>query len=308
MLKSISQSFFGFNRQQRNGLVVLVSISFALLIVRLSYPRFIEPRNMVVKNLELFEQRADSATQQAQVNYSAHTKTDVPRNKLFVFDPNTVTLEQLLKMGMREKTAQRLIKFRSKGFKFKTKDDLKKVYGISEKYYSVLAPYVLIAAPAGQNETVVQPLVSDKEEKREKTTESDRPRVATKLELNTADSLALLDLKGIGPSYAKRILKYRTLLGGFVSVEQLKEVYGFTEELYATVAPQVTVNDKLIQKINLSRDDFKTLNRHPYLSYELTKSLCNWRRKTDLNTTTLKSILNDDALYQKLVPYISFEP
>ena len=63
----------------------------------------------------------------------------------------------------------------------------------------------------------------------------------------------------------------------------------------------------LIKKINLNKDDFKSINKHPYLSYEITKSLFDWRRKTSLNATNLKEILNDPALYSKLLPYLAFD-
>src|SRR5690606_7484140 len=128
-----------------------------------------------------------------------------------------------------------------------------------------------------------------------------------KLELNSADSLQLLELKGIGPSYAKRILKYRSILGGYVSLEQLKEVYGFDEELFEKVKPYVEVNPSLVKKIKINSDDFKIVNKHPYITYELTKTIFDWRRKTVITETNFKDILNDEVLYNKLLPYLIFE-
>ena len=116
----------------------------------------------------------------------------------------------------------------------------------------------------------------------------------------------MLEINGIVPAFAKRILKYRSLLGGFVSVEQLKEVYGFTDEMFEKIKPNVTVNAELIKKINLNKDDFKSINKHPYLSYELTKTLFDWRKKTVITAVNLKDIINDDQAYNKLMPYISF--
>lgn len=97
------------------------------------------------------------------------------------------------------------------------------------------------------------------------------------------------------------------MLGGFITLEQLKEVYGFTEEMYAGVSPAFFISDAGIKKLRVNSDDFKTINKHPYISYELTKSIVQWRRKTDLNKTNLKDIFNDEALYNKTLPYLSFD-
>jgi competence protein ComEA len=117
----------------------------------------------------------------------------------------------------------------------------------------------------------------------------------------------LIELKGIGSAFAKRILKYRTILGGFINVEQLKEVYGFTDELYEQILPFIKVDANLITKININKDDFKIINKHPYLSYELTKTICEWRRKTLITATNLKEIINDNTVYNKVLPYTDFQ-
>ena len=285
-MKTFLQSYFGFNREQRNGLLVLLFVSFTLLIIRIVYPYSIEPdKNIVISNLPLYEKMLD---EQSGEN-SSPSKTN-----LFVFNPNTVNYEQLLQLGFKEKTARTFLKYRSKGFVFKQKSDLQKVYGISPELYEKLEPYILI--PNGK-----------KSEGRNEKSEVAAKQQQKKLELNSADSLQLLELNGIGPSYAKRILKYRSILGGYVSVEQLKEVYGFTEELFDKVKPFVSVDSTLIKKIKINDDDFKTVNKHPYITYELCKTIFDWRRKSVITSTSLKDILNDDVLYNKLLPYLSFE-
>lgn len=301
MIKSFLYNYFGFNKQQRNGLLVLLGISLILLLIRITYPYFIQPDKIIVQNLPLIEMRVDSAV--ASTEKKGFTKVEEKTSvaKKFDFDPNTVSLEQLISLGFRERSAKTFIKYRSKGFVFKQKSDLKKVYGISDSFYAELEPYILIPAKNDQQQ---------KEPKPEPMKETELPKKTQNikvLELNTADSIALTELSGIGPSYAKRILKYRSMLGGFVSSEQLKEVYGFNEELFQKVKNSVTVNATLVKKINLNKDDFKSINKHPYLSYEVTKTIFDWRRKTSLNATNLKEILNDPALYTKLLPYLAFD-
>jgi competence protein ComEA len=296
MASSFLNNYFGFNKQQRNGLLVLSSISFALLLVRLIYPSFINQSNIEIKNLPLIERKLDSSYQTSQKHFTGNFSDDKAELNLFVFDPNSVNAIQLQQLGFKEKTIKTFLKFRDKGFLFKQKADLKKVYGISDNFYSQLEPYILInntSNLADKNKTTL-------------TTGVIKNQTKIKVELNSADSMALLDLDGVGPAFAKRILKYRSLLGGFVAVEQLKEVYGFSDEMFEKLKPFVIVNSGLVKKLDINKDDFKTINKHPYLSYELTKTLFDWRRKTVITATNLKDIINDDSVYNKIMPYLTF--
>lgn len=273
-------------------MLVLGVICILLLTVRLTLSHWITPEVIVIKNLPLIERKSDSLTKSNRHNSDFY---DAPAKlKLFAFDPNTASYEELIKLGFKEKTAKTFLKFRGKRFAFKQKEDVKKVYGISESFYAKLEPYIIISAPEIQ--------------KAEEKAPAKHVEAAKKIvELNSTDSLALLDLKGIGPAFAKRILKYRSLLGGYTSVLQLKEVYGFTDELFEKVKPVVNVNPSLIKKLNINKDDFKTVNKHPYLSYELTKEIFNAKRKAPLTQQGLKDILNDEALFNKLLPYLEFD-
>ncbi|MES2680087.1 MAG: helix-hairpin-helix domain-containing protein [Bacteroidota bacterium] len=294
------KNYFGFNRQQRNGLFVLLLISFFLLVARLLLPLFITPADIRVENLPLIERKLDSAVQRSKKFTRRDYYTAYKKNELFVFDPNTVSFKQLLQLGFSEKKAGTFLKFRERGFIFKEKKDLQKVYGISTQFYETLEPYILIAGKNVNPKTVIKTPPSHKEPQQKK-------QNPVMVELNSADSAALEALPGIGVAFARRILKYRNVLGGYVSADQLKEVYGFNEELFEKVKSSVTVNATLVKKINLNKDDFKTINKHPYLSYELTKAIFNYRRKNPVNTGNLKEILADEALYQKLLPYLLFE-
>jgi competence protein ComEA len=247
-----------------------------------------------VKDFPLIEMKIDSI-----VSHNEFKSDENKAIKLFVFDPNTVTEQQLLQLGLREKTAATFIKFRAKGFVFKQKEDLKKVYGISEKLYNELSPYILI-------ESKPENKIPEKEENNFKAEIKpvQKPRII--VELNSADSAALVELNGIGPAFARKIIKYRNLLGGFTTIDQLKEVYGFTPELFEKIKPDVTVNAVQIRKINLNTDDFKTVNRHPYLDYETTRNIFNLKRSKTLTSDDIKKLLDNDELFQKLSPYLTF--
>jgi len=294
------KNYFGFNRQQRNGLFVLIVISFLLLIIRLVYPLLMSAGAVAVQNLALVEAMLDSNLESTQKNNKLNFYAKNEKVNLFMFDPNTVSQAQLIALGFSEKRASIFLKFRNRGFIFRKKEDLLKVFGISGNFYESLRPFIRIENKNITARIFVSKNEETKEIPKQKTTIS-------AIELNSADSVSLKSLNGIGSVYAKRILKYRNILGGFTNVEQLREVYGFNDEVYNKIKSSVSVNSTLIKKVNLNKDDFKVVNKHPYLSYELTKTIFDFRRKNNINATNLKDLLGDNSLYGKLLPYLTFE-
>ena len=97
------------------------------------------------------------------------------------------------------------------------------------------------------------------------------------IDINRADSAELLPLPGIGPVFAGRIVKYRNLLGGFTSPDQLGEVYGMPLETIQRIRNMVFLDSTLIRKIPIDSASFRELLRHPYLEYEDVKSIVNYR-------------------------------
>ena len=99
----------------------------------------------------------------------------------------------------------------------------------------------------------------------------------TYLNLNSCDSASLEALPGIGPVLSARIIKYRNLLGGYVRAEQLKEVYGLTEETFDMISPRVFADSLAVRKIRINEADFKVLIRHPYFSKDEVSAILKYR-------------------------------
>jgi competence ComEA-like helix-hairpin-helix protein len=130
------------------------------------------------------------------------------------------------------------------------------------------------------------------------------------LNLNTADSAALTLLKGIGPAYAARIIKYRNILGGFIDAGQLREVYGLDSSLYALIEPHVFARDSGIKKININAAGIEEFRKHPYFGYRIARALVNYRLAHGpfKNVEDLKAIILIPAYaYNKIEPYITTE-
>lgn len=130
------------------------------------------------------------------------------------------------------------------------------------------------------------------------------------IELNTADSATLTELKGIGPSFARRIIGYRNRLGGFCRKEQLLEVYGLDSDRYAGLQAQVSVNPSEIKRTNINTVNFEMLSRFPYLSYKQANAVIQFREQHGQyeSLADLKNIaIMDKNTIQKIEPYITFK-
>ena len=128
------------------------------------------------------------------------------------------------------------------------------------------------------------------------------------VELNSADSLDLVQLYDVGPTFAKRILKYRALLGGFVSKEQLWEVYGMDSVRYNHIAPYVTIDCAGVTPLDLNSATVDQLKSHPYLDYYQAKAIVSMRQQNgpyqDLQGLLMVPII-DKETYIKIKPYLT---
>jgi hypothetical protein len=127
------------------------------------------------------------------------------------------------------------------------------------------------------------------------------------VDINRADSVQLLPLPGIGPVFAGRIIRYRDLLGGYISVSQLSEVYGLPQETIETISGRLVIDTSAVKKLELNRATFRELLRHPYLEYEDVKSLFSYRDFADTIRSFGELQINHilpDSLLLRIRPYL----
>jgi DNA uptake protein ComE-like DNA-binding protein len=131
-----------------------------------------------------------------------------------------------------------------------------------------------------------------------------------KIELNLCDSAELERLPGIGPVLSARIIKYRNLLGGYFSVDQLKEVYGLRDSTYMIIYSRLTADSSLIRKININTAGFIELNRHPYIERAEAQAILKFRELTgrieDVSRLVEEKIVTGDKA-SRILPYLSFK-
>lgn len=285
-MKNILTDFFYFNQQERRGIYVLIC-----LIIGVSLSNFLIP--LMSSNPSIDHEKFNRLL--AHYDSVMNPVQDTSHIQLHPFDPNKITLDDWLNLGLTSQQASVILNYRNKGGKFFRKEDLKKIYSITEDLYQKLEPFIVINNQlsgfnsAFKNQSTFEKIL---------------------IELNTADSIQLLKVRGIGPVFASRILKYKNLLGGFTSKEQLKEVYGIDSLKYLSIKDQFIENDLgVFRQLNINIADFRQLLKHPYISYEFTKYIVNtrshgvYKQVTDIYNEELIS----DSLFTKLLPYLKTE-
>lgn len=137
-----------------------------------------------------------------------------------------------------------------------------------------------------------------------------KPKTA-KTEINGADSTALLELPGIGPVFAGRIIQYRRKLGGYVSKSQLLEVYGMDSARWQGLISHVRVDTSRVRKLDLNRATFKELLAHPYLEYGEVKAVARFRDRAGplVSVGQLRAAgVLPDSILAKMIPYLTVIP
>lgn len=137
-----------------------------------------------------------------------------------------------------------------------------------------------------------------------------RATVDRPIELNKCDTSELVSLPGIGPVLSARIIKYRTLLGGYASVEQLKEVYGLPPETFEKISSLVFADTLLIELININSADYRRLSRMPYFDREEINSILKYRQLQEKIRSLDEMIVNkliDEETAKKVKHYLRYD-
>lgn len=177
---------------------------------------------------------ADVRVERKDAQHDARTENirrNTRRVESFRFNPNTVSVEDLCRLGFSQKQAQSIDNYRKKGGRFKKKSDFAKSYVVSDSIFRRLEPYIDI------------PL----------------------LDLNLADSAALDALPGIGGWFARAIISHRQNLGGFSYKEQLMDIKNLDMERYSALEELVTVSPQHVRAYPLWTLPEDSLRKHPYI-------------------------------------------
>ncbi|HCT30968.1 MAG TPA: hypothetical protein DIW31_09605 [Bacteroidales bacterium] len=289
-----TKEYFTFSRSERRGILVLIFLIIVLILAPYFYSSFIT--NVPTDNSE-FKAKVDSffstlvvrADDNASNRIKSIEEDEVvlsKENKYFNFDPNIIQLEDMVQLGLSVKQAQVVDRYRSKGGVFRSPEDFAKIYAIDSGLYRRLKPWIKIESNFISSRT-----------KTFKDSIAANPVNSIIIEINSSDTLELLKIKGIGKIFARRIIAYRNLLGGFVSVAQLSDIYGMKPELLKEISKSIVVDSSLIKTININLVSFEDIKKHPYLTEYQAKAIIYYRSKVGV----IKNI--KELVENKLLPY-----
>ncbi len=321
------KDFFYFSRSERNGIVVMllliILVLFAPLVYQWGRSDPVVDFSAFEKAVRDFEQRLEVMQQEADAQRTAHfssRENQRERSSQTVeivpvpFNPNNLAQEAWEAMGVPAHIARTIKNYEAAGGSFRFKEDLMRIYLMEEEIYHALEPYIELPSRAEQGlafeERPVSRTLRDAGEKKDPDPGLERTFEPTMVDINLADTLELIKLRGIGPVFSRRIFHYRERLGGFNYAGQLLEVFGMDSARFEQILPYITFDSLAIRKIDLNRAGFTDLIRHPYIDRNLANGLIAFRNQHGpfKEIDEIKnSFLVNDTIFNKIAPYLAVE-
>ena len=296
------RKFLSFNKGERVAIITILAAIFLLVLACVLHRPRVSLDEASLHNLDSLLALRNAAIEEQQQNATQNAVQQVIELTPFPFNPNTMIEEEGRRIGLTDRQIRNIMNYREKGGKFYAKSDLAKLYTISEEDFAQLEPFIVLPEVARRTtskaDTEIKPTPQEEAKPKEK-------KAIPIVDLNTVDSLTLVELPQIGPYTALRIIEFRDKLGGFVDKEQLRDVKGMDEARFFAIELYIKIGEAEIRKIDINRADFKTLVHHPYLNYEQVKLIVNQREKRGMikNWAQLKALIKDDGEVNPLLQY-----
>jgi competence protein ComEA len=279
------------SRRTRKALIIFVFllcvISFIPRILIALFPD--EPMKISIQEKQIFKKLKFIERRDYTKNKKEYKS---PPSK---FDPNTYTIQNWMYLGLTEKQAKSVLKFGKYGFY--SNDQLAKVFVIPKEVFRLI------------KDSTFYP---DKKRFFDQTNQIPKNEKATPkvilVDINKASEEELLSIAGIGPFFANNIIKQREKLGGFISKEQLLEVWKFTPEKLTEIENHIQIIPDNVKKININTASAEELKNHPYIRWNIANSIVKMRlqrnRFNSLNDLLESKLITPD-IFEKIKPYLT---
>lgn len=208
------------------------------------------------------DRQNSSSRESGENNYAAPAKS-IRRNytervyESFPFDPNTVSIDDLMRLGFSEKQALSIDNYRKKGGRFRRKEDFAKSYVVADSVYKRLEPYIDIP----------------------------------KIDINAADSTLFETLPGIGPFFAAKMVSYRSELRGYSYPEQLMDIWHFDEEKFGGLKDLITIVPETSRPYPIWTLPEDSLALHPYIDKQSARAIVIFRENSPSEDWTMENLL-----------------
>ncbi|PWH85899.1 ComEA family DNA-binding protein [Brumimicrobium oceani] len=310
--KAWDSDWVHFSKRARRGIVVLLILFVAVAVTpRIYYNYFYTPPHYDVKvrSIALAERSIDSIDTKVEIA-SKYTEPSE------MFNPNKYSLKQWMDVGLSEKQAASILKYLNSGAELKVKADLKRLYVVDDELYNILLPKLdlpdsLPTPNYAEQQKPYKKYIEKSTSKKVEKTEAEGEKEAIKpISINTASDWDLKKIPGIGPYFAKEIIKTRDSYGGIVSYDQLFDIYLMDEEKIESIKPYLILDKSEVRKLNLNSASEKELRDHPLISFDMAKSIVFFRENHRPYKRIDEIILSpyiDGEKFKALKPFIKVE-
>ncbi len=308
------KDFFSWSKKERIGVIALSVLLLTLFSLNFFFDRWFTPESdkWSADSLAYYSRILDSLEKDLKIEHSINQQksefqklTKKSKIKYYPFDPNKIGKQEWINFGFSDKQAQSILNYKRSIKGFKTKDDLGRCFVIDSIKMNNLRPYIQIEKGLFQTEFTENSKVNNSySPNNRKINEIDN---AVLVELNEADSIQLLSIRGIGPYFSNKIIVYRNQLGGYFNKEQLLEIWNFDSSRYQMVFDQIYIEPTLLVKLNINHAQVDELKSHPYIRWSLANAIVKYRIQHGEygSLDDVKSIiLMTDSIYKKLSPYL----
>lgn len=288
------------SKSERRALTVLFTCAIFYQIYALSLyhgeSKFTKQEEFIVKKLQIQDTLIVPKSEGKAINLKEEKTTDIPHitgikdssgskrikeHTRTESDPNKMDSLDWLSINLHPKSIKTIMNYKRKGGRFYKKEDLLKIYNIDSNWVEKNASLFHFGKSAFSKEII---------------------------NINLADTTDLKKLRGIGPSFANRIVKYRKNLGGFHSIKQILEVYGMDEKIIEKNKGRIVVNGP-IRKIRINEVDNRELGKHFYFDWKIANSITRYihHHGPIVDTSDLYNLHSvDSMLVKKWLPYLDF--
>lgn len=312
-MRGFLKEWFTHSRNERRGIIALLLILVLVIVL----PAFFPKPTRVPENMEQFKHEVDAfyleLERQADENEKVkNVRTFYPVKEFlgktkptaFFFDPNTADSATFCALGFSPKQAKAILTYRLRGKKFKTREDFKQVFVVSDEMYEHLYNYIQLTSLETQ-----QLATTTRVAPAERTQSVPVYNQPVSVNLNTADTAELKKLKAIGPYYARRIVEYRNRLGGYYAILQLLEIKGMDQDRLSQFAEQVLIDSSDVKKLMMNTISEAELKKHPYVDAYTAKGIVSYRQYKG-RIGSIEDLVKERILKQtqaeKLLPYMEY--
>ncbi len=306
-MKGRLRDFLFFTRSERRKTLLLLLLLLFIGIGKHYLPRLLRLTDKAEEQQLLEQARQEYAAFKAGLQ----EKRTQAEGELFPFDPNQVDSVSLRRLGLPDWMARNLLRYRSRGGKFRRPEEFRKLYGMTDEQYARLLPYIRIAPPPERHSSTTKALPDTTPRLYQPDTTAHFPSrpekypAGTLVQLNQADTTELQRIPGIGSVMARLIVSYRQQLGGYYHIDQLREIRINSQLLQSWLQIDTTH----IRRLYINKESLNGLKRHPYLHYHQAQAIIAYRRQHGpIRHLQALSLLEEftSADLERLSHYVSF--